>query len=756
MRQAPSVWKHVRWAAGAAALLVTAAGAAPAEPAGPDALARGQLADLPLEAPTIPPVARAVALDRPPILDGQVLEDAAWSGVRPATGFWQVRPFQGKPASQRTEVYIGYTDTALYLGVVCYDDDPAGIIVADSRRDSPLGDTDSVQVVIDAFRDRQNGFVFGTNPAGIEYDGQVTKEGSGQFGSGSGGFNLNWDTTWSVRTTITAIGWTAEMEIPFKSLRYGNGDEQVWGINFQRNIRRNNEVAFWAPLSRQHDIYRVSDAGALEGLQVPAQRNLKLIPYVLGRANRGGERDGTDYDAEVGADVKYSLTPSLTLDLTWNTDFAQVEADELVVDLDRFSVFFPEKRPFFLENAGQFAVGVAEELELFFSRRIGITPSGEPQPIEGGARVSGKIGHSTNVGLLHMRTEALSGVTPQTDFSVARVSQELPNRSAIGAIYVERDGGSSFAGKDHNLTYAADARLGLGRDGLITGFLAKTETPAMRGHDHAYSLVAQHDSEHWSNNIGYTEVARNFNPEVGFLRRRDYRKGEARILRRYRPADLWGLHELRPHVSWSGYWKNDGFYESGFLHVDNHWEWRSGLEIHTGVNFTHEGVLEPFEIVEDVFVEPGEYDHEEAQLVFQTNQGAPLSLDLTTRFGGFFGGDRVNLAPTLRFRIGETFSSELSWNHNDVDLPVPGGDFEVNVGRLRLSYSFTPKILLQALVQYDDRSDLVATTLRFSWLQTANAGLYLVYNEIDDETVVGPIEKRREFVLKYSRILDLL
>lgn len=331
-------------------------------------------------------------------------------------------------------------------------------------------------------------------------------------------------------------------------------------------------------------------------------------------------------------------------------------------------------------------MGTAEELELFFSRRIGITPSGEQQSIEGGARVSGKIAGSTNVGLLHMSTEEVNGLAPQNDFSVARVNHELPNRSAVGAIYVERDGG----GDDYNRTYALDGRLGLGDDGLISGFLGRSETPGMRGDDHAYSVIAEHNSQRWSNSIGYTEVAENFNPEVGFLRRRDYRKGEARIFRRYRPDDLWGLHELRPHVSWRGYWKNDGFFESGFLHIDNHWEWRSGFEIHTGINFTHEGVRETFEIVDDVFVQPDDYKHKEAQLVFQTDQGAPLSLNLNAR-------------------IGSTFTSELSWNYNDIDLPVPGGDFQVNVGRLRLSYSFTPKVLLQALVQYDDRSDLVAT-----------------------------------------------
>ena len=713
-----------------------------------DPVASGQLTG---EAqPLVSPVARAQALAASPSLDGMVLGDPAWQGVPAVSGFWQVRPFEGRPASQRTEVFIGYTDDALYIGVVCYDDDPAGIIVADSRRDSPLDESDSFQVIVDTFRDGQNGFVFGTNPAGIEYDGQVTKEGA---------FNLDWDTTWSVKAATSELGWSAEMRIPFRSLRFTPGEEPVWGINFQRNIRRHNEVAYWSPLSRQHSLYRVSSAGSLEGLSLPAQRNLKLMPYVLSQAQRGGELSSTEYNSEFGLDVKYSLTSSLTLDLTYNTDFAQVEVDDLQVNLDRFSLFFPEKRPFFLENAGQFAVGSPQEIDLFFSRRIGIAANGAPQPIDLGARVSGKVGDRTNLGLLHMRTDAVEGAAPQNDFTVVRVNRELPNRSSLGAIYVERQGDGSFVAdrrSDYNRSYALDGRWGIGNDGLIRGFAAKSETPGMRGDDHAYSLIGQYNSQAWSNSIGFTEVGANFNPEVGFLRRRDYQKAEFVVLRRHRPEDLWGLHELRPHVVYRGFWGSDGFYETGFLHLDNHFEWRSGLEIHTGINFVHEGVRQPFAIARGVVIDAGEYDEREAQLVFQTNQGAPLSLDLSSRIGGFFGGNRINLAPTLRYRLGETFTSELSWNYNDIDLPVEGGDFRINVGRLRLSYSFTPRILLQALVQYDDRTDLVATNIRFSWLHSANAGLYLVYNEVDDEMIRGPAEKRREFTIKFSRIFDVL
>ncbi len=299
-------------------------------------------------------------------------------------------------------------------------------------------------------------------------------------------------------------------------------------------------------------------------------------------------------------------------------------------------------------------------------------------------------------------------------------------------------------------------RLGSGENWLLSGYAAATETPGLNGDDQAWRLRAAYASERWSSAAGYTKVGEDFNPEVGFLRRRDYEKADFFIMRYYRPDDLWNLHELRPHLFVSTHHDSSGFWESGFMHVDNHWEWQNGFEIHTGVNFIHEGVREPFQINPGTQVLPGDYDHHEAQFVVLTDEAAPWSVKSDIKVGGFFGGHRTSAASTLRYRFRDRFSSELTWNYNDVDLPFDNGAFEVNVARLRMTWSFTPKIQLQALVQYDDRRDLVATNVRFSWLQSANAGLYLVYNEIDDETIVGPMEKRREVVLKYSRIIDLL
>ncbi|MEO0437397.1 MAG: DUF5916 domain-containing protein [Pseudomonadota bacterium] len=499
-------------------------------------------------------------------------------------------------------------------------------------------------------------------------------------------------------------------------------------------------------------ILRIFDAGTLEGVAPPPQRSLLVTPYALGRAVQSQNVNDVSHEEEFGVDAKYTVTPSLTLDLTYNTDFAQVEVDDVQINLNRFSLFFPEKRPFFLENAGQFTVGNPEEVEFFFSRRIGIGNDGLPTPIVGGARLSGKVGRKTNVGLLHMRTDAIPGELAQNDFSVVRVNRELENRSSLGTIFVNREAFSS-AEDDYNRTYGIDGRFGFGNYGTVSGWVGATESPGTTGDEHAYNLTVNYSSPSWSNNIAFTEVAEDFNPEVGFLRREDYRKVEGRILYRFRPENTLNLLELRPHISYRGWWGLDGKQDTGFLHLDNHFEWRSSVEVHTGVNLTYERVREPFELTAGVEVPVGEYNNSELQLVFQSNKGKALYAEMRSFHGGFFNGDRHTLRPTIRYRMGDTFSTELAWNYNRIDLPSEAESVNINAGQLRLSYSFSPKMLLQALFQYDDRSERIGMNVRFSLLQRANAGLYLVYNEVDE---MGFRKPRREFVIKYSRILDFL
>ena len=710
-------------------------------------------------------VATALRATEVPTLDGDVLGDPAWKNAPPITSFVQEQPDEGQPASEKTEVRVIFTADTLYVGVVLYDSDPGGIIVSDARRDAPMDDTDSFQMIVDTYRDRQNGFVFGTNPAGVEYDGQVTNEGQGGGGLGFGqmqsagsgsGFNINWDGAWTVRSKITVQGWSTEFAIPFRTLRYPAATEQAWGINFQRNIRRKNERAFWAPIPRQFNLYRLSLAGSLTGVQTPALKNLRITPYVLGNALESGVIPAdSEFLGEVGGDLKYSLTPSLTLDATVNTDFAQVEVDDQQVNLDRFNLFFPEKRPFFLENAGFFSVGNPGEVDLFFSRRIGISTAGEAIPILGGGRVSGKAGRF-NVGMLNMQTDDFDGTVASTNFTVMRVSRDLPNRSSIGGIFTNRlETGDLARERSPGRTYGVDGKWGVAPTSMVTGFFAKTDTDGVTDGTHAFNIRSQTNHPQWDLNAGYQEVGAGFNPEVGFLSRRGYRKPDVMLMTRFRPKDFINIQELRPHATFRGFWGLDGFQETGFLHLDNHWQFRDSTEVHTGMNLTREGVRTPFEIYPGIVVPPGTYDHAEAQLVYMSNQGAPLSVQMRVTAGGFFGGDRLALTPTIKFRAGDALTTEFNYQRNEVDLP--GGAFVTNLIRTRVSYSFSSRVFTQALVQYNDRADLWSMNFRFGWLQAANTGLFVVYTDSRGlyDLFDRPERTDRSLIVKYSYMFDL-
>ena len=718
------------------------------------------------------PLARAFLVDGAPEIDGDVLGEAIWDDIVPATGFLQNTPDEGQPASERTEVRIIYTEDTVYFGIVCYVSDPSTIIVSDSRRDSSLNDTDSFQIIIDTYLDKQNGFLFGTNPAGLEYDGQVTNEGQGggRFGGGvvrrsgsqqqrgsGGGFNVNWDGVWQVSAEISELGWTAEIAIPFRTLRYPSGDVQTWGLNFQRNIRSRNEQSYWAPLPRQFRLHRLSLAGELQGIEVPPQRNLKLTPYVLGEALRRTDDTKTTALGDFGADLKYSVTPSMTLDLTYSTDFAQVEVDDQQVNLDRFNLFFPEKRPFFLENAGLFSVGQPGQLEVFFSRRVGIGESGGQIPIFGGGRLSGKVGSNTNVGFLNIQTQSVNATgTPSNNFTVARVRQDFRNRSNIGAMFVNRGATGDLAGeRDYNRSYAVDGRWGIGQTGTVSGFAAQTDTPGLKGDTHAFNMAANYDSERYQLRGGFTEVGPNFNPEVGFYARRGYRRSDASVRTTFRPQNPLGILEWYPHASHYTIWNFvTGQQETQYTHLDNGIEWRNGYQVSTGVNLTKEGVLEPFEIFPGVTVPVDTYDHAEAIMRFNTNQGAPISFTFRATVGGFFGGERVQMGPEVSMRTGQTFNAQLSWSRNDIDLP--GGAFVANLGTVRLNYSFTTRMFLQALVQYNDRADLWSSNIRFAILSDANTGLFIVYNDTQGLGDVRPTGAGRTLTIKYSQLFDVL
>ena len=713
-----------------------------------------------------------------PILDGDVLNDAAWADAMSVSGFLQSTPNEGEPATERTEVRVIFTEDTVYFGVVCYDRDPASIIVSDSRRDSSMNDADSFQMVLDTFNDQQNGFVFGTTPAGQEYDGQVVNEGEGRggfrtggaggFSRGSGGgFNLNWDGAWQVRTAISDIGWSIEFAIPFRTIRYGDQVDQEWGVNFQRTIRRRNEAAFWAPLPRQYNLYRVSMAGLLEGVEAPVglSRNLQFTPYVIGELVKrdADTRDTTLAVGDWGGDVKYSVTSGLTLDATYNTDFAQVEVDDQQINLDRFNLLLPEKRPFFLENAGLFAVNNAGpasgrnmgQTELFFSRRIGISDSGTQIPILAGARMSGKMTNNTTVGLLNMQTEAVDGLATANNFTVARMRRELPNRSNFGGIFVNRQGtGGLVRPDDYNRSYAVDGRWGIGQNGTVQGFVGRTQTPGLTGRDHALNFSGQYDSEMWRVISGYQENGEDFNPEVGFLRRRNgFRKFDFGLNNTSRPNGFLGFQELRPHMSFTRFWNFDGVMETTYLH--NHFDGEFTDSSSGGVSYDvrQERVFEAFNI-SGIQVLPGRYDFNETQWSFRYNRSAPVSYSMSVAHGGFFGGKIITVRPSIRARYSETFNMSLSYSRNDIDLPL--GSTITNLTSIRAAYNVSPRVFVQSLVQHNDSADLWSVNFRFGWLQDANTGLFLVYSDTEGIGAIIPNGAGRSLILKYSYLFDVL
>lgn len=701
------------------------------------------------------PTATAVPLTEEPLIDGEVLDDGIWQQIKPFGSLSQIQPNFGQPASEKTDIRIAYTTTTFYVSVVCYDAQPNRLVVSDARRDADLENTDAFIFILDTYKDNQNGFVFGTNSIGVEYDAQVDNEGQGNFnanrqqGGTIGGFNINWDGSWEVKTKVGDFGWSAEFAIPLRTIRFQAGRD--WGINFRRNIRKTNEIAYWAEMPVGFTLNRLSLAGTLTGLELKNPGNLKVIPYVLGSTSKDFTIEDSDYDfdAEIGGDIKYSITPSLTLDLTYNTDFAQVEVDQQQVNLDRFNLFFPEKRPFFLENAGLFSVGSPGEVDLFFSRRIGIGEEGNVVPIIGGARVSGKA-NRTNVGLLTMFTEDVANANiEKNNFTVARVNHEFKGRSALGAVLINREGLETSG--DFNRTIALDGKLGLGRKARLSGFVAKTAGTMDAEDEHAFKFQTDYKWNNWEIRGAYTEVGQGFNPEVGFLLRSSFKKPEGLVLYHLRPKNKEAkILEHRPHVSYRGYWNFDGFQETGFLHIDNHWEYKSGFEIHTGVNFTTEGVVDAFEISEDVFVQPGTYKHVESQFILMTNRSKAVAFNLRSVIGGSFGGTRYLNSGTLSLRRGDRFNAAFTYMYNKVNLPV--GDFNANVFISQLSYSFKPNIYIQGLVQNNTVNKLWAANLRFGWLQRANTGLFVVYNHnLQDGSPLN-----NSFIIKYTRMFDLV
>jgi hypothetical protein len=677
-------------------------------------------------------------------LDG-VLDEATWAAAPLATNFVQNDPREGQPATFDTEVKLLYDDAALYIGVFAKDDDPAGIIINELRKDFNTGNGDSFQIVIDTFNDERNGYQFAINPAGAKWDSQMSNEGRDQ--------NSNWDGVWDVATRIAETGWYAEIRIPFRTLKFTRDASQDWGINFQRRLRRLNENSYWSPIQRIYQLSRVSMAGTVEGLQgLRPGNNLRIKPYALASSShvRGF---GTNGDFDAGFDVKYGVTSGLTWDFTVNTDFSQVEADEQQINLTRFSLFFPEKREFFLENSGVFQFGAgarggggggggggrqnaSQDMILFFSRQIGLSGNGSAIPILGGTRLTGRAGGFA-IGALNIqqrREDApIQNATPSANFTALRLRRDILAASDIGVMMLNKEA----SGAHFNRVLGADANFRFFQNLDVNFAGAKTFSPALTistadGEDWYSKSSFNWDSNRLAVRGGYQVIGDRFNNEMGFVPRRGVNNGELHLGARFRPNWSWTrgwLRETYPHWQIENFSRRLGGLESRYM--DWHWPvtFHNSTFIEVGVNPNVEVIRDSFPINSrrGIRIGPGRYEFNESFVLWRTNGAAPLAFNGRYSTGDFYNGYRRGYEFGATVRTNEHFNVSGNVAFNDIDLPE--GAFTTTLITGRVNYFFNTKVFLNALLQYNTDARQWSSNVRFNVIHRPLSDIFIVYNE---------------------------
>ena len=701
---------------------------------------------------------RAVRVAQAPRIDA-VLDEELYQQLEPITGFIQQDPDEGRPATEQTLVWLLFDDRNLYIAARCRDSQPDRIVANDMRRDgSNVSQNDNISIVIDTFHDRRNGYEFLMNSIGGAWDTQITDERDA---------NRNWNTAWTPRSRRDAEGWTAEMAIPFRSLRYRGSGPQVWGINIRRNVRWKNELSYLSPVPRQYGargILRLSQAATLVGLEAPpASLNLDLKPYAVAsfkedRIADPGRNDPLDGDA--GFDLKYGITQSLTADFTYRTDFAQVEDDDQQVNLTRFNLLYPEKRDFFLEGQGIFAFGGASTTPptgaatsapvntpvLFFSRRIGLAGN-RAVPIEVGTRLTGKAGRYS-VGLLNIQTDdSPEARAASTNFGVVRLKRDVLRRSYVGFIGTHRSPVEVGAG--NNLVMGVDASLSFFEALNIVGYYAETRTSGRDGGERSYRARFDYDADRLGLQIEQLAVGRNFNPEVGFMRRTNFIETLAQLRISRRPQSLPSIRRIHYEASLDYITDDDRRLENRLFRTGVRADMQSGDAWGVGYNRDFEFVPAQFDIA-DTPVPGGAYHTSTVRANYTLGTQRPVSGDLSFAHGAFYGGTRTDAGYRGRAQLTSRLSIEPGVSVNHVDMP--SGRFTATLLTMRGMLSFSPQMLTAALVQYNSTSHAVTTNVRFRWEYRPLSELFIVYSDGRDTLERGPGLINRGFTIKLTRL----
>ncbi len=670
-------------------------------------------------------------------IDGAPAE-AFWAEADAITDLRQQEPDEGVPATEATEVRIAIDDQNLYVAVIAFDREPDRVVSRILARDRIMenehdglqfaGD-DALAILFDTFHDSRNAFVFATNPNGAEFDALITDEGSE--------VNVDWRAVWRVAAMRTSEGWSAEFAIPLRTLRYPqDGQGEPWGFNVYRTIRRKNEMVLWQSWSRDNEGFsRVSRAGHLAGMEdLPRFGiNVEVKPFVLGGTRQELDTLGqtpVEVHADAGLDLKSELVPGLVLDLTLNTDFAQVEVDDEQVNLTRFSLFYPEKRDFFLENAGIFDLGFGggfgpPPYQLFFSRRIGIGPEGEI-PIIGGGRLTGRVGGQT-LGLMSVVT-AESGDVPATVHSVARVKRDIGENNFLGLMVTDqRDGDRS------NTVAAVDGSFWPRRTLNLKGFYTRSFTSGDGGDDHTYSFAADYSTDLVGAAVQHLTVGPEARADLGFITRTDIRQSSAEFRLSPRPG-RWGVRVVEflvegEYISTTDWRMQD--WEVSF-HLGPELESGDGLRAMFDIGETQ--LDEGFLLADSIPIPSGRYDTRAARLFLNSSRHRAVVGELRTGWEQFYGGTLWSVEPSIAVSPSPQVSLEVAneWNH----VTVPNGELTTNITSLRFGYAFSTKLTTNALVQYNSLDNAFSVNLRLDFIHRPGSDLFVVLTEgrgVDDK-----------------------
>ncbi|HIE26914.1 TPA: hypothetical protein EYP66_06480, partial [Candidatus Poribacteria bacterium] len=670
-------------------------------------------------------------------LDGE-FNEFDWQKAKPISQFVQVEPDEGKPITQPMEVRVLYDDENIYLGFTCFDSEISKLVANEMRRDArDLHENDNVYVLLDTYNDRRSGFFFRINALGAMQDSAITNSGDSM--------NRNWDAVWACRAKIKEDRWTVEVAIPFSQLRFNHSDKMTWGMNVGREIIRNQETSIWVPVPKSYGgmaKYRTSNLGVLAGLEgIYPSRHLEVLPYILPGVSRTSESETeVNHVFDIGLDVKYGITSNLTGDLTFNTDFAQVEADEERVNLTRFSLFFPEKRPFFLEGAGMFDFGIPRTsfrrpppLLLFYSRRIGLE-EGHAVPIITGGKVTGKIG-PYNVGLLNVLTDEFhtdKSVTdpdeivavPRTNYSVLRVKRDIFRGSSIGLIAINKQDSQEYnRASGFDFSYRPIDNLD------VLGMWARTFEKGASEQNSAWYFGSR-----WRTNLfrlegSYTDIGENFNPEVGFVRRKGVRRirGETR----YTPwPGVFGIRRIWFGPEFDYILNQDNRLETSDISLVNWFEFERGGWLSFFVQRTFERLDEDFEIREGIIIPADEYNFNSFRSTISTDESRMISGEFGVNFGDFFNGRRRGFDIEASFKPSGRFSLESQYEFNRVILP--DGSFNANAFSSRVNYSFSTTLFAKLFAQWNNDSNIISTNFLLNYIYRPGSNLFFVFNQTYD------------------------